>query len=175
MEGIFVVADTDGELVTFADVSREKGQGEERIVLNLSGPSTGSETAGPMAAVIDRAIVRFGEGQTLPKSQISHNSTKIYIPQDGKDYALVNVGRDSGHTLSTMDVHFKAAENGTYTLTTNTDKAGMSYLHLIDSLTSTDVDLLVTPTYTFTATTHDNASRFRLVFNVSAERQEEPE
>ena len=155
MEGIFVVADTDGEVVTFADVPRGNSQGDERIVLNLSGPSTGSETA-----VIDRAIIRFGEGPTLPKSQISHNSTKIYIPQDGKDYAVVNAnGTDE------IPVNFKAEKNGTYTLTANTDKVETTYLHLIDSLTGTDVDLLATPTYTFTAKTHDNASRFRLVFN----------
>jgi hypothetical protein len=155
MEGIFVVADTDGEVVTFADVTRASDKGEERIVLNLSGPTTGSETA-----VIDRAIIRFGEGQMLPKSQISNNSTKIYIPQDGKDYAVVNAnGTDE------IPVNFKAEKNGTYTLTANTDKVETTYLHLIDSLTGTDVDLLVTPTYTFTATTHDDASRFRLVFN----------
>ena len=40
--------------------------------------------------LIDRAIIRFDEGQTLPKFQIHENSTKIYIPQDGKDYAIVN-------------------------------------------------------------------------------------
>lgn len=154
MEGIFVVAETNGELVTFADVPRENGQGEERIVLNLSGPSTGSETA-----VTDRVIIRFGEGQTLPKSQIGNNSTKIYIPQDGKDYAVAKAnGTDE------IPVNFKAAENGTYTLTIDIKNMALGYLHLVDTITGSDVDLLATPTYTFTATTHDNASRFRLVF-----------
>ena len=165
MEGIFVVADTDGEVVTFADVPRGNSQGDERIVLNLSGPSTSSETA-----VIDRAIIRFGEGQTLPKSQIGNNSTKIYIPQDGKDYAVVNIDRDAMHCVSTeIPIHFKAAENGEYTLSVseslNSKFLILNYLHLIDSLTGSDIDLLATPTYTFIAKTTDYASRFKLVFS----------
>ena len=163
MEGIFMVADTDGEVVTFTDVSRTNGKSDERIVLNLSGPSTGSETA-----VIDRAIIRFGEGQPLPKHQIHENSTKIYIPQDDKEYAVVNVGRDEMHCVSTeIPIHFKAAENGVYTFTiSGTFHFPLSTLHLIDDLTGTDIDLLQTPSYTFTATTHDDASRFRLVFKL---------
>ena len=52
------------------------------------------------------------------------------------------------------------------------------YLHLIDNLTGTDVDLLASngggamhcvSTYTFTAKTTDYASRFRLVFSTSAD------
>ena len=79
MEGIFVVADTDGETVTFPETTRG-GESEKRIIINLSNNTT----------LIDRAIIRFDEGQTLPKFQIHENSTKIYIPQDGKDYAIVN-------------------------------------------------------------------------------------
>ena len=40
----------------------------------------------------------------------------------------------------------------------------LDYLHLIDNFTGADVDLLVTPSYTFNATISDNANRFRLVF-----------
>ncbi len=36
---------------------------------------------------------------------------------------------------------------------------------MIDNLTGNDVDLLATPSYTFTAKTTDYASRFRLVFS----------
>lgn len=72
-------------------------------------------------AVLDRAIVRFGEESqqhNLPKFQIRSNSTKLYIPQDNMDYAVVNVGRDGACTVSTeIPVNFKANENGTYTLT----------------------------------------------------------
>ena len=65
-----------------------------------------------------------------------------------------------------MPVNFKAKENGTYTLTVNPEGVEMGYLHLIDNMTGADVDLLATPTYTFSAKTTDYASRFRLVFSI---------
>ena len=169
MEGIFVVAAEDGETVTFTQATRATDNDEGRsIVINLSSPSTGSGTA----AVIDRAIVRFGEGQTLPKFQMRDNSTKVYIPQDGEDYAVVSVGRDGACTVSTgvieLPVNFKAAESGTYTLTiSGTLNSQLSTLNLIDHLTGTNIDLLQTPSYTFTAKTTDYASRFKLVFNAN--------
>ena len=68
--------------------------------------------------VIDRAVVRFGEGRQLPKFQLRENSTQVYIPQDGTDYAVVNVGKNAMQCVSTeMPINFKAKENGEYTLT----------------------------------------------------------
>ena len=76
-----------------------------------------------------------------------------------------------------MLVSFKAKENGTYTISVDVDNVEMAYLHLIDNLTGADVDLLPLlrgtggltqpATYTFTANTTDDASRFRLVFVVN--------
>jgi hypothetical protein len=204
MEGIFVEAATDGEIVTFTPQRGRAANDDEegRIVINVSesGPSTGSGTA---AAVIDRAIVRFGgpsmssgTGQTLPKFQIREGSTKVYIPQDGEDYAIVSVGgTDVARTVSTNEipVNFKASEDGTYTLTVsttlNSQLSTLNYLHLIDNMTGADVDLLAakvpepvegptlnngvstgsTTSYTFTAKTTDYASRFKLVFSVSGD------
>ena len=54
-------------------------------------------------------------------------------------------------------------QNGTYTLSLGIVDADMDYLHLIDNMTGTDVDLLTTPSYTFETT--DYASRFRLLFS----------
>ena len=70
------------------------------------------------------------------------------------------------HTVSTeTPVNFKAAKNGTYTLTVNVENMDLDYLHLIDNMTGADVDLLQTNEYTFAAKTTDYASRFRLIFN----------
>ena len=66
-------------------------------------------------------------------------------------------------------VNFKAAKNGTYTLTVNLENVELDYLHLIDNMTGADVDLLEMPTYTFTAKTTDYASRFRLVFSANGD------
>jgi hypothetical protein len=172
MEGIFVLAGEDGETMMFIPEGSSKGHIQkpepEQVVLNLSRPLTGSGSGS--TAVIDRAIVRFGEGRMLPKFQIRENSTKIYIPMDGTDYAVVNVGRDGVHTVSTMagvnelPVNFKANENGEYTITVNTEGVKLDYLHLIDNMTGADIDLLANPSYTFTAKTTDYESRFKLVF-----------
>ena len=169
MEGIFVLADENVETLTFSAQEPNKGHSEkpkpEQIVLNLSRNG---------GSVIDRAIVRMGEAQTLPKFQIRENSTKIYIPQGGKDYAIVSVGN-----VSEIPVNFKAEENGTYTLTVsptlNSQLSTLNYLHLIDNITGADIDLIPSlraersnpeppVSYTFTAKTTDYESRFKLVF-----------
>ena len=165
MEGIFVHTDTEGETVTFAKATRATGNSGE-IVINLF--SNGVASASPATTLMDRAIVRMDEGRTLPKFQIKDNSDKLYIPQNGKDYAVVAVGGNVAHNVFTeMPVNFEAAKNGTYTLSVNVENMDLEYLHLIDNLTGADVDLLETPVYTFTAKTTDYASRFCLVFHAN--------
>lgn len=148
MEGIFVVAEEDGETMTF---STEEPSRSAALVMNIT------QNRG---VAIDRAIVRFGEKSTLPKFMLNANNTKIYIPQDNKDYAVVSANSDMGE----MPVNFKAAKNGTYTLSFSNEEVSFSYLHLIDNLTGVDVDLLENPNYTFNAQTTDYATRFKLVF-----------
>ena len=170
MEGIFVHADNDGDTVTFTPASQSinANNNSALLVVNLNQDVT--ERGRTTSAVIDRAIVRFDEGRQLPKLQIFENSSKLYIPQGGKEYAIVCAGRDGACTVSTMDVNemplnFKAKENGEYTITVNPEGVTFGYLHLIDNMTGADVDLLNTPSYTFTARNDDYASRFKLVFN----------
>ena len=125
-------------------------------------------------AFIDNAIVSFNEGDQLGKFVFNEDNAKLYIPQNGKEYAIVCVGdgRDAMHCVSTeVPVNFKATRNGEYTLTVNPESVEMEYLHLIDNLTGSDVDLLVSPSYTFTAKTDDYASRFRLVFSANDDNE----
>ena len=150
MEGIFVYTETDGEVLTFSTEAPSKVS--EQLVVNLSGNHRGG--------AIDRAIVRFDESDVLPKFQLFEGNAKLYIPQDGKDYAVVGADNDGE-----MPLYFKAAENGTYTLSFSTEGINMCYLHLIDNLTGNDIDLLATPSYSFDARTIDYASRFKLVFS----------
>ena len=149
MEGVFVHANEDGETLTFTTTEPHNNDGKG-LVLNLSKGR----------GVVDRAIVRFGEGRQLPKFQIRDNSTRLYIPKENRNYAVV-----SAEHQGELPVNFKAKENGTYTLTVpQTFHSPLSTLHLIDNLTGNDVDLLQTPSYTFEARTTDYASRFKLVF-----------
>ena len=151
MEGIFVIAEQNNEEMTFSTTQPE-GQSQQ-LVVNIT------QNRG---AAIDRAIVRFGGTNTLPKFQLNPIHTKVYITQSGKDYAIVH-----STAQGEMPVNFKAEKNGSYTLNVNAENMSMNYLHLIDNMTGADVDLLAKPTYTFEAKTTDYASRFRLVFDAN--------
>ena len=146
MNGAFVVRTDEVTSVTFSKVPANKVQ---LLALNLS-------TNGKL---VDRAIVSFGQGQQLPKFQLFKNSSKLYIPQDGNDYAVV-----TSEGMGEMPVSFKAESNGTYSLNLSSQNVDFAYLHLIDNLTGADQDLLANPSYSFSANTTDYDSRFRLVF-----------
>jgi len=151
MEGVFVVAETDNQVVTFTEAPQQGvGKGLAQVCINLS-QSCGN--------IIDRAIVRFDGGGLLPKLQLNTDNTKIYITEGNFDYAVVRSTNEGEIPLS-----FEAAENGAYTINVIAEDLEMNYLHLIDNMTGANVDLLATPNYTFNATTSDYASRFRLVF-----------
>lgn len=146
MQGIFVEATSDHEPMVFTTAPTSKGAA---LALNLSQGR----------GVIDRAIVRFNNVNNLTKFQLFEGKTKLYIPQNGKDYSSVQ-SEDQG----VLPLNFKAAENGVYTISFNAEGVTMGYLHLIDNLTGNDVDLLATPSYSFEASKSDYESRFKLVF-----------
>ena len=147
MEGVFVLADNNEENLTFSTTPVNRMSAN--LNLNLVKD----------AKVIDRAIVNFSDEQQLPKFQINRNSTKVYIPQEGKDYAVV-----SSQSMGEMPVNFKAENNGSYTLSFTTEEVSFAYLHLIDNMTGIETDLLANPSYSFDARTTDYESRFKLVF-----------
>ncbi len=159
MEGLFVIADTDGETMTFSTTAPSKKNA--RLVLNVSKDDTKGN-------VVDRAIVNFNGGQELPKFQILNKDSKLYVPQESKEYAIVNA-----EPVGYLPVNFKAEENGSYMLSFVMEEANFNYLHLFDNMTGADVDLLALrqaqgpATYTFTAKTTDYESRFKLVFAAS--------
>ena len=148
MEGIFVIANTDGETMTFSTEQRDEQN--QQFALNVNR-NRGN--------IIDRAIVRFNDETTLPKFMLNRNSTKLYIPQDGQDYAIV-----CSEGIGELPLNFVASENGTYSISVDVATVEMNYLHLIDNMTGVDIDLLQTPSYAFEANTTDYASRFRMVF-----------
>ncbi len=166
--GVVVEAQSDDETVTFSTTAPSTSgavpnNGSIQMTLAQAVSTRGSASM----KTLDNAIVSFNEGSELGKFYFGTQNANIYIPQDGKDYAIACVGRDGACTISTNEVpvNFKAKEDGTYSLTVNPEGVEMAYLHLIDNMTGADVDLLVAPSYTFTAKTTDYESRFRLVFS----------
>lgn len=149
MEGIMVYAETDGEIVTFMKNTRNT-VADEQIVLNLSRYE---------GNVIDRVIVRFGEGSTLPKYSLDNNSAKVYVPLYDNDYSVVRTnGQDE------IPVNFNTGDLGKYVLNVSVETANSSYLHLIDKITGTDVDLLKNPEYSFIGSPRDAEDRFIVRF-----------
>ena len=157
MEGVFVEAEDDDESVTFTTVAPQTSNGNGLLNLTLGqnrGVSTGSATA-----AIDRAVIRFVEGRNLGKFNLMANADQLYIPQNGKNYAVVHC-----NGVGEMPLNFKAAANGTYTISVSVEATEMAYLHLVDNLEGTDIDLLQQPYYTFEAKYTDYPSRFKVVF-----------
>jgi hypothetical protein len=134
--------------VQYATEAPAKAGRNGMINMNVS---RGNKTVG-------QARVRFGQGHNLG-SMSFRNGSRIYMNVDGNDYAVVYT-----ENQGEMPVSFNAAENGTYTISFNTEDVELGYLHLIDNMTGNDVNLLSTPSYSFEASTTDYASRFRLVF-----------
>jgi hypothetical protein len=95
----------------------------------------------------------------MTKLQFNSSHSKLYIPQDGEDYAVVRSAE-----MGEMPVNFKAGESGSYMLSVDPKNVEFNYLHLIDNMTGADVDLLASPSYSFEANTSDYASRFKLVY-----------
>ena len=148
MEGVLVQATEEGEQVTF--VPSDKA-GAVIPTTNIMVSSNNK--------VVDNAIVRFDEGATLGKIQLNENSTKIYVPQNGKDYAIVNA------TAGEMPLNFKAETTGTYTLSFKLSEANVGYLHLFDKATGEDIDLLIDHEYSFVGSPRDNEDRFIIRFS----------
>ena len=180
-EAVMVQADATSESVTFTRVvpatqSNQPNNGSLQIVLSqVVEPNSHfaslrgtKQSSGSGTLALDNTIVSFKEGERLEKFVFNPDLAKLYIPQDGKDYAITNAERQGE-----IPLNFEATENGEYTIFVNPENVEMAYLHLIDNLTGEDVDLLAPEpvegpaSYTFTAKTTDYASRFRLVFSTS--------
>ena len=148
LEGIFVVADNENDVVHFTPT--DPGKTQSKIVLNLT------QGRGP---VIDRAIVRFDDSRQLPKLMFYESNTKMYIAKGDSDFAVVRSDR-SGK----LHVNFEPAEDGTYVISTKVKNVAVSSLYLIDHLRGIKVDLLNQPEYEFVAKVTDKPNRFELVY-----------
>ena len=152
--GVMVMAESEGETVVFSTDTPEAATNQGCLQIALAQTTTRGN------AIQDKAIVSFNAGDRLEKFVFNKENAVISIPQGGKELSIACTNK-----IGEVPINFKATKNGEYTLTIHSEAVELDYLHLIDNLTGADVDLLVTPAYTFTAKTTDYASRFRLVFS----------
>ena len=104
----------------------------------------------------DVTCAMFDKGEGINK--ISHRNEDIpmiYIPQNGKNYALAMFEDNT----EVFGLNFKAATMGKYTLSYKA-KGEFNYLHIIDRLTGEDVDMLLEGEYSFIASPTDSDNRF---------------
>ena len=93
----------------------------------------------------DVAYALFNGGQSLPKiAHLNGEAPMLIIPVGGRDYAIASLD----NSAERFPVSFRG--KGVYTLTVD-NSADYSYLHLVDLVEGTDVDLLRQPEYTFNA------------------------
>ena len=147
---ILVQAQGQEETATFSKTETNR---EPNIGISVTKADTKGNT------FIDKAKVSFNSNDQLAKYDLRDNYDKLYFSQNGQDYAVACTNGENEMPLS-----FKAVKDGTYTLSIETEELELDYLHLIDNLMGNDIDLLVSPSYTFEAKTSDYATRFKLLF-----------
>ena len=146
-EGFFVKAMGNNASITFNSCAKGENAKHGHIVLEISENDK----------IVDRLNVK-NEGEPLEKLNLRKNGTKIFAMHDNQEMAVVPIQGNE------QAIYFKAAKNGTYTISLSTENTTLHYLHLIDNKMGNDVDLLQTPSYSFEAKTTDYSSRFKLVF-----------
>ena len=152
--GVMVMAEVEGETVVFSTEAPEAATNQGCLQIALAQTTTRGN------AIQDKAIVSFNAVDRLEKFVFNKEKAVISIPQGGKELSIACTDKQGE-----MPLNFKATKNGEYTLTIHSEAVELDYLHLIDNLTGADVDLQVSPAYTYAAKTTDYASRFRLVFS----------
>ena len=165
--GIMVRAEMTGQSVIFTKESRQVPNNNGTLQIAVAQTNTRSTSTGSVTA-LDKVVVSFNEGDELGKFVFNKDNAKLYIPQGDEEYAIACAEKQGE-----MPLNFEAKESGSYTISVNPKSVEMDYLHLIDNMTGTDVDLLATPRYTFESKTSDYASRFRLVFSASGNTDDE--
>lgn len=167
----FVLVDNDTPIAPCAAVLVQAQQEGENVTFSKTAPPTSSKIAVRLnqadqkgATAIDQVRIMFQQQYQLAKYPQENSTSTIYIPQNGKKLAVANA-----EGLTELPINLRTAKNGSYTLSFETEKLDLNYLHLIDNMTGNDVDLLVTPSYTFEGKTTDYESRFRLVFATNCE------
>lgn len=145
VRGFLVKANATGQSVTLNPQS--KGYHEEKgqyLCLNIGE---------------EKAYVKLNEGVSMLLMDLNGRHSGLYLMHDSKPYVML-VRNDA----KALDLCFEARQEGTQTITVDTQGLDIDYLHLIDHKTGADVDLLATPSYAFEASEGDYATRFRLAF-----------
>jgi hypothetical protein len=167
MTSFFALARTNNNTnckVTFTPFDATQHEdGEEPGIIRGRGLNQMTIEVNSNNILKDRVYVKMGEGENSAKFSLRKDGTKLYVPENGKKYAIAYT-----EGANVMPLCFTTNESGIYTLNFNTKNMSCSYLHLIDNVTGADIDLFQTPSYTFNSSDSNYATRFKLVFSETA-------
>ena len=152
--GVVVRATGPYESITFsteAPVTSTGNNGNLQMTLTKAGARND--------AFQDKAIVSFNEGSQLEKFVFNEKHAKLYIPQDGNDYAIAFSDMNGE-----IPLNFKTNETGRYTIGFNFENVNGVRIQLIDKLEDRILDLKAIDSYTFMGSAVDRSDRFTLVF-----------
>lgn len=156
--GIVVEAETDGDVI-FSKEAPAQSQGSNgslQIALKKANARNN--------ALLDNAIVSFNEDGQLGKFYFGAQNANIYIPQNGKEYAIA-----FSNCQDDIPLNFKTAETGIYTISFEGEEMYLNSIYLIDMLTGQEIDLSFNPSYTFLGSAADRSERFKIVFKTGFE------
>ena len=108
----------------------------------------------------DKVFVKLSDGVSMPLVDLNGEHAPFYLLRDHQPYVMLV--RDG---MASFVLCYEARHAGRQTLVVQIEGLGLDYLHLIDRLTGTDIDLLATPAYTFEARPTESEARFMLLFN----------
>lgn len=160
LTGVIVQATDEDDNVTFTKAgAKSRGNSDSQGSLQMTLTKSGVRGN----AFHDKAIVSFNEGAQLGKYIFNENHAKLYIPQDGNDYAIAFSNRQGE-----VPVYFKAKETGRYTISVETHGlASLQGVKLIDKFENIVIDLGIENSYTFIGTPADSRDRFIIRFENS--------
>ncbi len=156
--GIVVEAETDGDVI-FSKEAPAQSQGSNGSLLIALKKANARNNA-----LLDNAIVSFNEDSQLGKFYFGTQNANIYIPQNGKEYAIA-----FSNCQDDIPLNFKTAETGIYTISFEGEEMYLNSIYLIDMLTGQEIDLSFNPSYTFLGSAADRSERFKIVFKTGFE------
>ena len=162
MESVLIKANGPGDLIIHSNngSKREARNEDSYISVNVASKTHSDVTH-----------ISFNEGMGLDK--ISHrnpDNPMIYIPVDGKDYAIAMMSQD----VKEVPVHFNANRMAEYTISIEQKNCEFSSVVLVDKLTGIETNLLIED-YSFMARTFDNADRFIIRLSIEDNSDSESE
>lgn len=163
-QGFFMYSASDNNQFSFTQsmaTTEKEGsyfRGDEQINYPLVNLFARSQAGNNDLAIIELNRPEIGGATKMSFMTNANFELSAYL--DGQDYGLLFTPEGT----EKVPVHFTTQEDGTYTLTWDTQNGDFTSLLLVDNMTGTITDMLRSDHYTFDAKTSDYASRFYLTY-----------